>query len=162
MGIILTRPNKSIALRAARPMVIASFLAASLAWASPAAASHDWEHYRKVWKPNGSDYKAFAYTDSDMNNDRVVPWKSDYLWARIQVFRNGSVIRKLSAACGPLASGCERTITQSVIWPQTSSTVQSAHCGYHHVGTRRHEINGILGPCGEVETLIHKHETNVG
>lgn len=146
-------------------VAIASALAVGVLALFPthASASHDWLHYRKVWDPTNSDYSAYAYTDSDKNNDQKSPWRSDYIWARIQVNKGGDVIRRQSAYCGPLADGCHRTTTTTVTWPQGTAKVFSAHCGYDDWSGKRHFIRGnMFEHCGEVLIEWHWHETNVG
>jgi hypothetical protein len=105
-------------------------LAVLLITATTAIASHDWSQYYSRTK-SGQTYYVFSFTDSDVNNDRHVPWHADYEYADfwIAYTDHGEPIVYPTATCSG-ADACEFTSTNTYSFPTfTHFWLRAAHCG---------------------------------
>lgn len=130
-----------------------------------ASFAHDWTHSHYLSRSGGRD-GASAYTDSDSNNDRAFPWKSDFAYAFMRVRACGSCqdLRAVSSVCGPVTDACERTQTQWV-YLSTGPTryYVSYHCGHDNRSDGKHSFgssDAYWQPCSQQGDRLDIHEKN--
>jgi hypothetical protein len=91
---------------------------------SVASADHGswWHHNGHMIDYSATQWRAYAHTQSDDF--------SDFLVARIFVYRNGSQVGAYTAQCGWASEACRDTPTPSVYWSKGGSNyVETYHCG---------------------------------
>lgn len=115
-----------------------------------ARADHGaWHHNPHIADPTPSTYSAYAHTYSTD--------QSDYLYARIIVYRNGVLVGDRARSCGYVDEGCQNERTTTVYWSQGGDhTVSSVHCGQdgnHHINT-----SGVWCEWTYGSTAAHSHE----
>lgn len=140
--------------RHARKLVVA-ILTLSLVFLTQVTAlgGHgSWHHNYHLWDPSPSLYYAYAHTTSSSS--------SDLLYARIQVFHNGSLKADRSSTCGWVNEGCSNEQTTTAAWNQGGShELWSYHCGVdgsHHLSLQGNgcSMSGYGG------TGTHTHTTD--
>jgi len=104
--------------------------------ATSATAGHtSWHANHHIWDPSPSQYAAYSHTKSGSS--------SDFLHARVQVWRNGVLKGDRSTTCGVVDEGCSNEQTSTVYWSQGGGghEVESWHCGQD--GTHHLFLNGL-------------------